>query len=109
MIYYAPGAQVTTETGDVVTITEELAPYFHRVIRVGLPFDMIDETKDKVKEFLKKREEAQEEQTDAVEFLRDLLKVAEEDMDDSGSEFDFDTLSDDQRKGLVVPKQGKPS
>ena len=110
MIHYAPGAQVITETGDVVTITEELAPYFQLIIRIGLPFNMVDETKDAIKEFLKKREEVkEEEQTDAVQFLRNLLKVADEDMDDGSGEFDFDSLSEEQRKGLIVPKQGKPS
>ena len=110
MIHYEPGAQVTTETGDVVIITEELAPYFQRIIRIGIPFNLVDESKDVIKDFLKKREEAnEEERTEAVQFLRNLLKVAEEDADDGSGEFDFDSLSDEQRKGLVVPKQGKPS
>lgn len=106
MIRYAPGAQVKTETGDVVTITEDLAPYFHRVIRVGLPFELVDETKDKVKEFLKSREiERQDEQTEAVEFLRELLRAPGEG-DDNGA-FDFDSLTEEQRKSLIVPKGGK--
>lgn len=106
-IHYAPGTQTTTETGDVVTITEELAPYFHRVIRVGLPFEMVDESKEKVLDFLKKRElETQQEQTEAAEFLRELLQVPGEG-NDPADRFDLDSLTEEQRKGLFVPKGGK--
>lgn len=106
LIRYAPGATVVMETGDVVTITEELAPYYHRIIRVGLPFEMVDEPKDKVKEFLKNREiEREEEQEEAAEFVRQLLKAPGEGEDNTV--FDFDSLTEEQRKGLIVPKGGK--
>lgn len=114
-IHYSVGAQVTIETG-VVTVTEELAPYFQRTIRVGMPLDMVDESKENIKEFLKRRdEENAEEQTDAAKFILDLLALAkekagvEEDDIEEDTEFDLESLSDDQRKGLIVSKQGKPN
>lgn len=113
-IICSPGAQVTTEAGEVVTITEELAPYFSRTIRVGLPYNLVDENKQAVKDFLKKRDDATaEERTEAVNFLRKLLSKAGDgpvDVIDAPQEgFDFDNLTEEQRKGLIVPSEGKPN
>lgn len=106
-ILYDIGSSVVDEHGETITITEELAPYFNRVIRVGLPFGLVDSSKEDVMLFLLERDkQSEEEQQEAVKFLRDIIGEKYEE-DPGPQEFNFDELTEDQQSRLVVPKPSK--
>jgi hypothetical protein len=106
-ITYDIGSTVVDEYGETVTITEELAPYFNRVVRVGLPLKFVEATDEEVLSFLLQRDnQTEKEQQAAVDFLREIIGEGN-DESSSDTEFDLDQLTEDQKARLVPTKINK--
>jgi hypothetical protein len=106
VLQYDVGSTVVDEHGETVTITEELAPYFQRVVKVGLPFEIVEASKEDVMMFLLERDkQSEEEQKEAIQFLRDVIGETSDELEDR--EFNFDDLTEDQQARLVVPNTKK--
>lgn len=87
IIKYPPGAQFATSEGEIMIVSEQTADYFTRIIRMGLPIDLVNKrSKEETMAFLSDLKEETDQEVDFVEF----------------SDFDFDELSDEQENDLLA-------
>src|SRR5271168_3225545 len=61
MVTFPTGSKVVLETGEKVEVTPDTAQYFPpRIIRIGLPLNLAEASKDEIKTYMKQREIEQE-------------------------------------------------
>lgn len=94
MISHEPGQSFTLASGKVIEITETIAPYFRRMIRIGFPHKIATEGSiDEIVHFMQNVEKS-------------LPQPAIDDLDmmvtSSVADFDLDELSEEQRAALVL-------
>lgn len=120
IIRFPPGAEVELSTGEKVKVTPETVQYFPpRIIRIGLPLNMAEATKDEIKTYLKK---TVEEQKADIEEMKNTLQEALDGQEDEASEvpvktikkqepiataadFDLTQLTEEQRRQLQLLSQ----
>ena len=90
IIQYPPGAQFTTSGGEIMTVSEHTKEYFTRILRMGLPIDLVNRGSKK----------------DTINFLSNLNneQISKHDMippeliEVNG--FDLDKLTNEQRQEI---------
>lgn len=95
-IDYPPGAKFATSNGEVVVVSEQTVDYFRRIIRMGLPADLVHKNSA----------------DDTIAFLQEIQKqneieeveMIELPVPDGVEDFDLDSLTDEQKAALVVRK-----
>ncbi len=97
IIEYPPGAKFATSTGEQMVVSRENKEYFKRILRLGLPTDLVEkgDTEDVLK-FLSNIET--EEKVEMVELPVELAGI---------QDFNFDELTDAQKKSLLVRMDDK--
>lgn len=100
-VTYTPGSVAHLQNGQDVKITEELAGYFQRVMRIGVPVGLVSTGTT----------------TDIVNFLQKTVRIEDDDSIDDlpttptehkvipinqQKEFDLTVLTDEQREKLAV-------
>ena len=97
IIKYPPGAQFSTSEGEVMIVSEKTAEYFTRILRMRLPFDLVNKnSKEETMTFLTELEN--ETQHEVVELPAELTDI---------QDFNFDDLTDEQKKALLVKTNDK--
>lgn len=121
VISYPVGAEVLTENGDIVKLTESTVPYFRRLVRAGIPIAMAKKSKEELLAYFdkKKQERVEAEQREkeleeamAIDdgpTIQDLLaEQQKQEPEMTFDEFDLTQLTDEQRKAYQMGnKPGK--
>lgn len=101
-----PGDMAKLANGESIQVTEENMDYFDRVIRVGVPLDIVNAANaDQILEFLEATEdmEVDEDELEALLKERGEFKPISEGRTGSvENDFDLENLSDDQRNSLQL-------
>lgn len=88
VVEYNPGAKLKTFRGDVIDITEQNAKTLQRLIRIGVPVELVAEgDSEKIYHFL----------ADSVDFDDDITSSLASDTD-----FDLEELTEEQRISLEM-------
>ncbi len=112
-INFIPGDVVELESGDKITITAETVQYFPpRVIRIGIPLNIAESSKDEIKKFIRAAEESQKQDMEEFEeTLQEILAgndgsniqvTKKQDTITTAADFDLTQLTEDQRKKLAL-------
>lgn len=97
IIEYPPGATFATSQGDQMVVSKENKDYFTRILRLGLPVDLVEKgNAEDVLKFLSSAEA--EEKTEVVELPENLAGI---------QDFDLDDLTDEQKITLLVRADDK--
>lgn len=99
VIVFPPGCEVITTEGDKVKVTESTAPYFRRLVRVGLPLSVATQPKEEVVAYFKKVQENEQKQLDLAHLDESLNKE---------TEFDLSALTEEQRRSYQTGMMVKP-
>lgn len=95
IIAHDPGQSFTLPTGRVITVTEATAPYFRRMLRIGIPHKIASEgSVDDVVQFMQEVEKELPARTDLSDEMLDMVSSPET------AQFDLDDLSEEQRQML---------
>lgn len=121
VISYPVGAEVLTENGDIVKLTESTVPYFRKLVRAGIPVSMAKKSKEELIAYfdMKKQERAdaarrEKELEDAMAIddgptIQDLLaEQQKKEPEMTFDEFDLTQLTEEQlKKYQMGNKPGK--
>ena len=98
VISYPPGSEFMMPNGEVIKVTDVTVDYFRRMIRFGIPMDVVtNASRKEIAEFLKKTAE-EDEDIVAVPNLDSETLAANVATDG----FDLDELTEEQRKTLEL-------
>ncbi len=78
LIFYPVGTEVKMENESIVKVTEDTAPYFRRLVRVGLPLSMTTKSKEDVVTYFEKMEKEEEQ---LAKDLADELGILRSELD----------------------------
>ena len=94
IIEYPPGAKFATSQGEQMVVSKENKDYFKRILRLGLPTDLVEKgnTEDVMK-FLSNVDKNAEEKVEYVELPKELAGI---------QDFNLDDLTDEQKNALLV-------
>lgn len=117
-VSFPTGSVVELATGEKVTVTQDTQEYFSpRIIRIGIPLNLAKSSKEEIKQYLKKTEELQKQESQ--EFLKTLTESLisndvqpptnkeEKKLDGITTidDFDLTQLTEDQRKQLQLSQK----
>ncbi len=92
IIKYPPGAEFTTSEGEVMVVSEQTQDYFTRILRLGLPIDLVAErSKEKTIEFLEDLEEKERQ-----------MQFSELPPDANPTDFNLDDLTEEQKQAMLM-------
>lgn len=94
-LFFPVGTEIDTDTEGKVVVTEDTAPYFRRLLRVGLPTDIAEGTKEDVLAYLRNLEENEKSK-----------KLVDELDEQTDTDFDYSKLTEEQSK-LLISKIGQ--
>lgn len=109
-IVYPPGAEITLDSGDIVKLTHDTAPYFNRLARATIPADIAVKSKEEVFAYLKNIEEENAKQVADMPkiTISEMFESKPEEKEMTFDEFDLTQLTDEQRKSYQMGvKPGK--
>jgi hypothetical protein len=93
-IEYPPGAKFTTTTGEEMVVSRENRDYFKRILRLGLPVDLVKkgEAQDVV-DWLTGLSNQEEQEVEMVELPEELAGI---------KDFNLDDLTPEQKLALTI-------
>lgn len=94
-LIFPPGTKIETSKDQYVVVTEDTAPYFRKLIRIGLPLDVTMKSQKDVVEFLREVEDAKKKQDEV-----DLLDALSEHT--ASRDFDLSQLTEEQKKAYAA-------
>lgn len=94
MVTFPVGTKINTADGSDMFVSEANARYFNFILQMGIPRELVFETKEAILKYL--REHEQDEHRDIKKQIQQLFGVP-----DSDAEFDMDSLTEEQQKALL--------
>ncbi len=99
IIEYPPGSKFATTQGETMVVSKENKDYFKRILRLGLPLDLVAKgSAEDVVEFLSGVDKNAEEQVEYVELPAELAGI---------QDFNLDDLTAEQKKALLIKENDK--
>lgn len=106
VISYRIGDTYVTTAGEKIEVTLSNVDYFRRLLRIGIPFDLVESNSvEAVTTFLEQTatEDSQQATETAEQIIRTIVDAAS---GESESEFDLDELTEEQRQKLAMYSEG---
>jgi hypothetical protein len=98
-IQLIPGEDLVLDTGKTISITEENAEAFRRILRVGIPLDLVENgSVEEITEYFIQRKEKN---YDSIEEAVDAIGILEQQTATSLTGFDTEGLSEDKIRQIM--------